>query len=334
MDKKINGFIYKVGMFGTCANPLHIGHVSAIIKAATECEELFVVLSFSKNRDETDVNIRHKWIEETVAHLPNVSIIDLEDNAPTKEAYSEEDWKQGAEIIKQTIGKHIDVIYCGSDYEKDCPYKRYYPNTKIVFLERSNIPISSTLIRRNPLQYWDYIAKTAKPHFIRKILIIGHESTGKSTLVQNLSLIFNTEFVAEYGREVCERCGGTENMKKEDFEEIIIHHRNLIQKASYKANKFLFVDTDAITTYWYAKLSNIKIEPPKPDNFDLVIFLEADVPFIQDGFREEKNNTEQTRIQTSDKLKDLYKSFGVNFYTVGGSTYSERLNKVLEILKN
>lgn len=333
MDKKMNGFIYTVGMFGTCANPLHQGHVSAIIKAASECKKLFIVLSYSKNRNEPDVSIRHKWIEKTVAHLPNVKIIDLEDNAPTKELYSQQHWEEGAQFVKQTIGQHIDVIYCGSDYKTDCPYKKYYPDSKIVFLERSDIPVSSTKIRNNPLANWEYIAKAARPYFLRKVLIIGHESTGKSVMVQNLALIFNTEYIAEYGREVCERCGGTQNMKKEDFEEIIHYHRKLIQNASYSANRFLFVDTDAITTYWYAKLSNIEIEAPKPDNFDLVIFLEADVPFIQDGFREEENNTDKTRMDTSDKLKEFYKSFGVNFHIVSGETYSERLNKVLEILK-
>lgn len=334
MEEKIKGFIYKVGMFGTCANPLHQGHISTIIKAASECEELFIVLSYSKNRNETDVHIRHKWIEQTIAYLSNVKIIDIEDNASTKEAYSQADWKTGAEKVKQLINKHIDVIYCGSDYENDCPYMRYYPDTKIVFIERSKIPVSSTQIRNNPLVYWNYIAKAARPHFVRKVLIIGHESTGKSTMTQNLATLFNTEYVPEYGREVCERCGGTENMKKKDFEEIIFYHRELIKNATFYANKLLFIDTDAITTHWYAKLSNIEIQAPKPDTFDLVIFLDSDVPFIQDGLRDERNNTIENRNKVSDDLKKFYKSFGYDFYTISGSSYSERLEQILKILKS
>ena len=332
MDKEANGFIYQVGMFGTCASPLHQGHISVITKAASECQELYVVISYSQYRDEIDINIRHKWIEDTFTHLSNITIIHLEDDASSKELYSDEHWRMGSEKVKQTIGKHIDVIYCGSDYKTDCPYKKYYTDIEIVFLERSDIPVSSTKIRENPLQYWSYLPKSVRQYFLRKVLIIGHESTGKSTMVQNLATIFNTEFVPEYGREVCERCGGTENMKKEDFEEIILKYQILIKNASQYANKLLFIDTDALTTYWFAKMSNIEIDPPIPDKFDLVIFLDSDVPFIQDGFRIEENNNQEYRQQVSDILKDFYKSFGYDFYVVNGHTYSERLNCVLSIL--
>lgn len=92
MDKEANGFIYKVGMFGTCANPLHQGHVSVITKAASECQELYVVISYSQYRDEIDINIRHKWIEDTFTHLSNITIIHLEDDASSKELYSDEHW--------------------------------------------------------------------------------------------------------------------------------------------------------------------------------------------------------------------------------------------------
>lgn len=39
---------YKVGMYGGSFDPLHIGHIEVIIKAASQCKKLYVVLSYSR----------------------------------------------------------------------------------------------------------------------------------------------------------------------------------------------------------------------------------------------------------------------------------------------
>ncbi len=328
-------FLYGVGMFGTCANPLHQGHVSTIIKAACECRELYIVLSYSKKRNEIDYRLRHQWLVQTVQHLPHVHIIDMEDDAPSKEAYTETHWQQGAEEIKQRIGKPIDAIYCGSDYCSDTPspYQRYYPNAQIVYTDRSLIPVSSSDIRQNPLKNWNFIAKAARPHFVKTILIIGHESTGKSTLTQNLSALYNTEFVSEYGRDVCERCGGTDFMLKADYEEIVSTHRTKIREARSKANRYLFIDTDALTTFWYAQLGGIDLPRPTRDDFDLVLFLDANVPFIQDGLRSNENNTDTARMSISDTLKQFYLTAGYSFRIINGTTHAERLLQAIQYIE-
>ena len=41
---------YKVGMYGGSFDPLHIGHIHDIIKAAALCEELYVMLSWCEGR--------------------------------------------------------------------------------------------------------------------------------------------------------------------------------------------------------------------------------------------------------------------------------------------
>ena len=335
MDPQMKTFLYNVGMFGTCANPLHLGHVSTIIKAACECRELYIVLSYSKKRNEIDFRMRHRWLAQTVQHLPHVQIIDLEDDAPDKESYSETHWQQGAEEIKQRIGKPIDAIYCGSDYCSDIPspYQKHYPNAKIIYTDRALIPISSTAIRQNPQRNWNYIAKAARPFFVKTVLIIGHESTGKSTLTQNLAALYNTEFVSEYGRDVCAECGGTDFMLRADYEKIIITHRIRIHEARNKANRYLFIDTDALTTFWYAQMDEIDLPRPTRDHFDLILFLDANVPFIQDGLRSEENNAGSARLAASDTLKQFYLAAGYSFRTINGTTHAERLAQAIQYIE-
>ena len=101
MDSQITGFLYNTGMFGTCANPLHRGHVATILKAAGECRELYIVLSYSLQREETDYRLRHQWLAQTVSHLPHVHIIDLEDDGTVKiMATTKEDADEAIRRIK------------------------------------------------------------------------------------------------------------------------------------------------------------------------------------------------------------------------------------------
>ena len=84
---------YNVGMYGGSFNPLHLGHVDCIIQAANMCRELYIVLSAGSNRNEIDMRVRYRWIYQLTAHIGNVKIIVLEDDAATKEAYTEEYWE-------------------------------------------------------------------------------------------------------------------------------------------------------------------------------------------------------------------------------------------------
>lgn len=64
---------------------------------------------------------------------------------------------------------------------------------------------------------WEYIPEVCRDHYVRKILVVGGESTGKSTLVENLALAYNTNFVREIGRDTCEYAGGENFMVEDDL---------------------------------------------------------------------------------------------------------------------
>ena len=47
---------YKVGMYGGSFDPLHIGHINNIVRAAAMCEELYIVISWAVGRESTSPN--------------------------------------------------------------------------------------------------------------------------------------------------------------------------------------------------------------------------------------------------------------------------------------
>jgi HTH-type transcriptional repressor of NAD biosynthesis genes len=310
-----------------------MGHVDCIIRAANMCKELYIVLSIGHNRGEIDGRIRYRWIYQLTKHIGNVKIITLEDEAASKAEYDEKYWQSDADKVKAAVGKPIDVVFCGSDYDENSFWNKCYPESKLYIFPRNDI--SSTEIRKNPYAHWDWIPNIAKPYYVKKVLLMGGESTGKSTLTINLANRFNTNYIDEAGRDISERSGTDMMMLSEDFTEILLQHKLNEIKAIEHSNKVIFEDTDAlITQFFMGFLEDPGIEKNKAlsdaidalNLYDLILFLEPDVEFVQDGDRSEE--IRDNREKYSDQIKDLILSHGKRFVIVSGS-YEERYEKAI-----
>lgn len=335
---------YKVGMYGGSFDPLHIGHIHDIIRAAAICEELYIMISWCEGRESTSKELRYRWILNSTRHLPNVKIILIEDKAVTKEEYDTDYyWEKGAADIKSTIGKPIDAVFCGSDYLGTNRFESLYcPESEVIYFDRNEVPISSTDIRAWALGNWDYVPDVCKDYYTKKVLIVGGESTGKSTLVQNLALSYNTNFVSEVGRDTCKYAGGEDYMIVEDLYENILRQKINVMDAAKHSNRILFIDTDAITTLFYSKFllgegsigdircTNLAKAVSYTNVWDLIIFLEPDVDFVQDGTRNEKIKSDREKY--SNQLKELLKEAKMRFYSIKGD-YLERFNKSKKLIE-
>lgn len=334
---------YKVGMYGGSFDPLHLGHIHDIIKAASMCEELYVMISWCEGRESTSKELRYRWILNSTRHLPNVKILMVEDKAVSKEEYNTDYyWEKGAQDIKDAIGKPIDIVFCGDDYLGSGRFESLYcPESVIHYFPRKEVPISSTEIRNWAMKAWDYIPPVAKPYYTQKVLVVGGESTGKSTLVQNLALAYNTNFVSEVGRDTCEYAGGEDLMIAEDLYENLLRQKINVLDALKYSNRLCFVDTDALTTLFYAEfllgtgeeykhLESLTREINYLNSWDLVLFLEPTVEFVQDGTRNEK--IAANREKYSREIKRLFEEQNVSFECLDGD-YLERFTKAKEIIE-
>ena len=101
-------------------------------------------------------------------------------------------------------------------------------------------------------------------------------------------------------------------MNMDDLCENFLRQKTEEIEAAYSSNRILFIDTDAVTTKFYSHfLLKKKEEIQKCDaladavsginRFDLVLFLEPTVSFVQDGTRNEK--IAQDREKYSRELK-------------------------------
>lgn len=329
-----------VGFLGGKFLPFHLGHVYFIVAASNMVDELYVILSSSKNRDrqlcERDGikyipdDVRFSWIGEAVNNLDNVKLVHIEDDQ-WDENY---DWDTGADMIKKAIGKPIDFVF-SSEESYDEHFKRNYPNSKHVIIDsgREVVNISGTELRRNLYDHWDKLPEYVRKYFVKKVVVVGTESCGKSTLVMKLAKLYNTNFVEEVGRKYCEKY--SDRLTKEMFNLIAMEHYLEQEEKTTNSNKVLFVDTEAVVTQFYlnkyfkGEKSQLIEEIAKIQNYDLVIFLEPDVEWVDDGLRYEGH--EDIRKQNNEEMKKMFSDRGIKFVTISGN-YSERFDKARELV--
>ena len=245
---------YRVGMYGGSLYVYLFGHLHDIIRAAAMCEELYVMISWCEGRESTSKELRYRWIHNNIRHLHNVKIIMIEDKAVSKEVYNTDYyWEKGAEDIKAAIGKPIDAVFCGTDYLGTGRFESLYcPESEVIYFDRSEVPVSSTSLRFDVYANWQYIPPICRPYYVKRVLIAGGESTGKSTLVKNLAIAYNTNFVREIGRDTCDIAGGEDFMNMDDLCENFLRQKTEEIEAAYSSNRILFIDTDAVTTKFYS----------------------------------------------------------------------------------
>ena len=312
-------------------HPLHQGHIGLIEFARKNCDELIILICASDN-ESISGKIRLEWLRESFYPDTNIKPVLLnysEQELPNTSISSREVSKIWALEIKKTLPP-IDIIFSSEiygDYLADileCKHISYEPN-------RTSIPISASKISKNIFKNWDYLAKTAKPYFVKKVCIYGTESTGKSILTERLANYFHTAFVPEMARNIVEE---TNICTEKNLFQIAELQATTINKKIKIANKLLFVDTDINITCSYSKFifdKELIVEDwiKTSNQFDLYLYLDNDAPHIQDGTRLD----EQKRNQLNEYHKKELIEKKIKFELITGN-WEDRFNKSINIIEN
>ena len=136
---------------------------------------------------------------------------------------------------------------------------------------------------------------------IKRIVLTGAESTGKTTLAKQLAAYYHTIYVPEYAREYVENLNRPYGYK--DIEQIAKKQIELEKESFCKANRYLFLDTALIVIkVWflhkYKTVPDWLLHNMKKDKYDLCLLCETDIPWIEEPVRE---NQELRKY-----LSDLY----------------------------
>jgi NadR type nicotinamide-nucleotide adenylyltransferase len=151
-------------------------------------------------------------------------------------------------------------------------------------------------------------------------VLLGTESTGKTTISQFLAERFQTAWVPEYGRPYCE-VRPAMSLELADFEAIAWGQATWEDEAAPNANRVLICDTDLHTTATWSDLI-VKTRPgwltdaARARHYDLVFLLDyRDTPWVSDGTRVlDRRREEHTNI-----LRAELEAAGRQYTMIGGS---------------
>jgi len=264
--------------------PPHRGHHYLIETASSQCDILFVLVCW-KPEQTIPVDTRVACIREL---HPEVSVMAVED------ILADDDTPGWAAYTVQLLGSAPDAVFTSEDYGEG--YARTM-GAHHVMVDRHRVmyPCSGTMIRKKPLACLDWVSPCMRQFYIKRICIVGAESTGKTTLAQTLAEHYETCWVPEYGREYCVekwKDGNiTDDWASNEFLIIATEQGRREDQAARYANKVLICDTDPFaTSIWHERyLHHRSAEVETIANtrrYDLYILAGDEIPFVQDGLRD------------------------------------------------
>lgn len=312
--------------------PFHNGHKAMIDFAKTKVDFLYVIVCASE-KEALPVFTRSHWITETYPFDEQIQIISFE--------YSEK------KLPNTSIpDKEVSALWAAQ-------FKKMIPDAEVVITsegygefvadamgiksilfdqERSQVPISATELRNNIAENWEYIPDIVKRYYQKKVVLLGTESTGKSSLSIALAKKLNGSLVEEAGREIIE---DSSNFSIEDLQTVIFEHSRRIEDAVEELRPFIFIDTDIHISQSYAKYQFGEYLEEVPDEIfdvnraDFYFYLTVDFPYTDDGTRlplKERNFLDKYHRAT---LKDYKIENRVQDIT---GNWDERLQKMIDVL--
>lgn len=169
---------------------------------------------------------------------------------------------------------------------------------------------------------------------IQKVVFMGAPSTGKSTICQAAAKHFNTAHVDEFGRTYWEQNQDDRRLTPEQLLYIAEEHIAIEERTLAKANKYLFVDTNALTTWHFAldyhdsALPELCVLADKSkERYQHVFLCADDIPFEDTWERSGDVKHQEFQVFITNELERRNIT-----YTLLTGSVKQRLAKIVETL--
>jgi NadR type nicotinamide-nucleotide adenylyltransferase len=165
---------------------------------------------------------------------------------------------------------------------------------------------------------------------LKKIVVIGPESTGKSTLCEALAAHYRTDWVREYAREYLQEHGmgyGYETLS------VIAGGQLALEDAgARKEDGILFIDTDLYvikvwSEYVFGRCETWILEEIARRKYDAYLLCNTDLPWADDPLREYPDPGIRERLYHI--YRDLLINQSVPWAVVGGAA-DQRLRNAID----
>lgn len=193
--------------------PPHPGHHFLVQTAADTCERVTVV-AMAADVESIPLAGRVAWLREAFAGAPHTAVVGVVDNLPVD--YDDADvWAGHVALMRDGVaaGEHhatpIDAVFTSEPYGAELA-RRFDAADVRLDVSRATFAVSGTKVRADPVEYWQLLAPPVRAWFTRRVVVLGAESSGTTTLSIDLADALRarggahamTGWVGEYGREL------------------------------------------------------------------------------------------------------------------------------------
>lgn len=295
--------------------PFHAGHALLFSTALQHCDELNIIVCEQPHQYPSGV-VRVQCIQES---FPTARVMLVRDDC-----YDPYDSKLWAKLSVAWCGFVPDIVFTSESYGDT--WAGYLGCKHMaVDMARKQVPISGTKLRSNPYASWQYLPASSRKRYCRRIVLVGSESTGKTTLARALAEHLGTVWVAEYAREVCERQLAEQSnlddqqslpefiWTDDDFADIIAEQAKREDDAAAACpNGVIICDTNCwATLIWYERymgqpaplrLQQLCQQVYAPPSVYVLCTVEG-ADFVQDGLRDGEHIRDAMESAFSEALR-------------------------------
>jgi NadR type nicotinamide-nucleotide adenylyltransferase len=152
------------------------------------------------------------------------------------------------------------------------------------------VPISGTAVRADTLGNLEFLDPHVRAYFVKRVVVLGAESTGKSTLCVDLAAHYGVPHLAEFGRRYTEAQPEPTRYRwdAEDMRTIAATQMRFEDDMARWVGPLLLCDTNAFTTQLFCEAYLGKPDPvvgqiADERRYALTILCDVETPFAQDS---------------------------------------------------
>ncbi|GAA1938843.1 AAA family ATPase [Agromyces allii] len=293
--------------------PLHAGHL-ALIRYAAQHADRITVLVMGSTFETMSLADRQRWVAAETAGLGNVAVLGIRSDAPVEydTAIAWEAHVASTVAALAAAGAPPVTAVFSSEHYGDEFAARLGARHRVFDTSREAVTVSGTMIRGDLAGQWGQVAASARLDLATRVIVVGAESTGSTTLSRALVGHYRAQGfermpqVEEFGRQftydlhACAVAAAGHDVPMDDlvwlpehFAEIAARQTALENEAAL-ASPLVIADTDALATELWERryLGSTSPETHRAGADDLPsrdVYLVTDhvgVPFEQDGWRD------------------------------------------------
>jgi len=339
--------------------PPHLGHVHLVRSALKGARRVTVQVLYASS-ETIPGPTRAQWLRDCFPGDERLRVVHgLDDIAIDYE--SAEIWDAHEAIMRDLIAESdkfcpwpkVDAVFTSEPYGREMA-RRFRAKEACVDPDRATIPVSGTKVRADLAGNWHHLPSPVRAGLARRIIVVGAESTGTTTLSLDLHAALvtrggaweNTRWVGEYGREYSEEMQRRQReahgsalpsefpWREADFVTIAREQNLRENQSAAEGSPILVCDTDSLATcLWHERYMGTwsdSVETISQERCPRALYLltsDDGVPFEDDGLRDQPH----LRPAMTSRFREILARGSTPFHELVG-TREARLKQALMLV--